>query len=431
MMIVPSFDDIVGSAAFTARVQTLRHSMFSALSPAERADDGAAAGANSDGSSAVAASTALSLVPNRRPRDDVPSDAAQQAPRPQPVPTMSSAIVAVDPSVLRAQAEAKAAQSSTDGVSAIRPKWKIERVCVGHQGRVTSISMDVGNSWFVTGSADASVKAWDLVSGKCKATLTGHKAGVEAVAVSPLSPYLFSGGLDKVVKCWDLETNTVIRDYFGHLSAVYSVACHPSQDIIVTGGRDATVRVWDVRTSKAVWVLQGHQDEVFSVTAQATAPQVISGGADGFIYFWDLASGRPITRLTSHKKPVRAFAIHPVENTFVSAGADNVRKWRLPTGEFIRNMAPEVGHRNSGARWTCAAISPRDVLVVGADGGGALDFYDWPSGALFQSGATKSVPGTLPGEAGVLAVTFDRSGTRMLTAEGDKTVKFWGEVTPA
>ena len=201
------------------------------------------------------------------------------------------------------------------------PHWKLYRVIAGHTGWVRTVAMEPGNEWFATGrspplgacsgrtatgarpvrspprcltavlsllapgSADRTIKIWDLASSQLKLTLTGHISTVRGLAVSARHPYLFSVGEDKTVRCWDLEQNKVIRHYHGHLrylrrrsfepggkegftvhmgaaaccrrafhrspfsfppmacSAVYSVALHPTLDILFTGGRDATVRV--------------------------------------------------------------------------------------------------------------------------------------------------------------------------------------------
>lgn len=71
--------------------------------------------------------------------------------------------------------------------------------------------MDPRNEFFASGSADRSIKIWDLVTGQCKLTFTGHINTVRAIALSDRSPYLFSVGEDKQVKCWDLEQNKVVR----------------------------------------------------------------------------------------------------------------------------------------------------------------------------------------------------------------------------
>lgn len=75
---------------------------------------------------------------------------------------------------------------------------------------VRSIAFDPSNEWFVTGSADRTIKLWDTASGQLKLTLTGHIEQVTGLAVSPRHPYMFSCSLDKEVKCWDLEHNKVM-----------------------------------------------------------------------------------------------------------------------------------------------------------------------------------------------------------------------------
>lgn len=130
--------------------------------------------------------------------------------------------------------------------------WKLMRVISGHLGWVRSVAVDPGNEWFVTGSADRTIKIWDLASGTLKLTLTGHINSLRGLAVSPRHPYLFSASEDKMVKCWDLEYNKVIRHYHGHLSGVYCLSLHPTIDVLVTGGRDSTARVWDMRTKNQV-----------------------------------------------------------------------------------------------------------------------------------------------------------------------------------
>ena len=75
----------------------------------------------------------------------------------------------------------------------------------GHTGWVRSIAVDPLNKFFATGSADRTIKIWDLVQGKLKLTLTGHINTVRGLVISERHPYLFSCGEDKQVKCWDLE----------------------------------------------------------------------------------------------------------------------------------------------------------------------------------------------------------------------------------
>ena len=54
-------------------------------------------------------------------------------------------------------------------------------------------------------------------------------------------------------------------------------------------------------------------------------------------------------------------------------------------------------------------------------------FWDWKSGNQFQAANTIVQPGSLESESGIFACSFDRTGTRLLTCEADKTIKFWKE----
>lgn len=306
----------------------------------------------------------------------------------------------------------------------VKPKWhapwKLCRVISGHLGWVRCAAVEPENKWFGTGSADRIIKIWDLASGKLKVSLTGHISTVRGLAFSHRHPYLFSCGEDKQVKCWDLEYNKVIRHYHGHLSAVYTMALHPTIDVLLTAGRDATARVWDMRTKANVHTLVGHTNTVASIICQSSEPQVVTGSHDQTIRLWDLASGRSRATLTNHKKSVRSVVFHPELYMFASASADNIKEWKCPDGKFIQNLS---GHN---AVINCMGVNSQGVLVSGADNG-TMHLWDWRTGYNFQRLQAPVQPGSMDSEAGIFSITFDMSGTRMITTEADKTIKIWKE----
>ncbi|KAJ6897871.1 protein pleiotropic regulatory locus 1-like [Populus alba x Populus x berolinensis] len=346
-----------------------------------------------------------------------------------------------------------------------RPPWKNYRVISGHLGWVRSVAFDPSNTWFCTGSADRTIKIWDVGSGRLKLTLTGHIEQVRGLAVSQRHTYMFSAGDDKQVKCWDLEQNKAIRSYHGHLSGVYCLALHPTIDLLLTGGRDSVCRVWnllcsflpaiesvqyvwlptsskfvilavflhrkvtsqnysqvwDIRTKVQVFALSGHDNTVCSVFTRPTDPQVVTGSHDSTIKFWDLRYGKTMLTLTHHKKSVRAMALHPTEHCFASASADNIKKFNLPKGEFLHNMLSQ-----QKTIVNAMAVNEDGVMATGGDNG-SLWFWDWKSGHNFQQAQTIVQPGSLDSEAGIYAVCYDVSGSRLVTCEADKTIKMWKE----
>lgn len=300
------------------------------------------------------------------------------------------------------------------------PPWKLMRVISGHVGWVRCIAVDPGNDFFATGSSDRVIKIWELATGKLRLSLTGHISAVRALAISPRQPYMFSAGEDKQVKCWDLEQNKVVRHYHGHLSAVHTMSLHPTIDVLVTGGRDSSARVWDMRTKACIHTLTGHTNTIADVKTQGANPQIITGSHDSTIRLWDLAAGKTLSVLTNHKKSVRSLTLHPSEFTFASASPDNIKQWKFPDGNFIQNM---TGH---SAIINCLTVNGDNVLVSGGDNG-TMYFWDWRSGYNFQKFQTQVQPGSIDSEAGIFDLQFDMSGSRLITAEADKTIKIYKE----
>jgi len=298
--------------------------------------------------------------------------------------------------------------------------WKMMRVISGHQGWVRALEVEPGNEWFASGASDSTIKIWDLASGTLKLTLTGHISCIRGLQVSKRSPYLFSVSEDKTVKCWDLEYNKVVRHYHGHLSGVFSCALHPELDVLCTGGRDCAVRLWDIRTESQIHCMTGHRDAVVDIKCQAAEPQVISGSMDNQIKLWDIVAGKTKTTLTNHKKSIRSLAMHPRDYTFVSAGADNIKQWKMPEGKFIQNLSGHNSIINS------VAVNHENVLFSGGDDG-SMRFWDWRTGHCFQEMDTVPQPGSLESEAGIFYSTFDKTGSRLITGEADKSIKLWRE----
>lgn len=190
--------------------------------------------------------------------------------------------------------------------------------------------------------------------------------------------------------------------------------------MLVTGGRDSVARVWDIRTKNNVHILTGHNQTVVGLATQPLEPQVITGSMDSTIRCWDLVAGRASAVLTNHKKAVRAIGVSPTEHTFVSASADNMKKWKMPEGNFMHNV---TGHN-------CivhgVAINEDGVMASCGDTG-LLHMWDYKTGYNFQTLETIAQPGSLDSERGIFACAFDQSGSRLITGEADKSIKIWKE----
>lgn len=58
-------------------------------------------------------------------------------------------------------------------------------------------------------------------------------------------------------------------------------------------------------------------------------------------------------------------------------------------------------------------------------------FWDWKSGNYFQATSSPLLPGSIEAESGIMDLTLDRTGSRLLTANRDKSITMWKELEGA
>ena len=82
------------------------------------------------------------------------------------------------------------------------------REMYGHEDRIhTALFLDA--STIISGSADATVRIWDVDSGSCRFTCKGHSSRVSSLAIC--GNMILSGGDDRTVRMWDYTTGQCIR----------------------------------------------------------------------------------------------------------------------------------------------------------------------------------------------------------------------------
>jgi F-box/WD-40 domain protein 7 len=94
----------------------------------------------------------------------------------------------------------------------------------------------------VSGSADHSIKVWDVKTGRCELTLNGHANSVMCVGFDD-DFKICSGSYDKTVRVWDMRMGSVLSVLEGHSSAVFCLQ-HDTERI-VSGSADKNLIIWN------------------------------------------------------------------------------------------------------------------------------------------------------------------------------------------
>ena len=175
--------------------------------------------------------------------------------------------------------------------------WKYGRCSVkilkGHANGV--MALQFCDNILATGSYDATIKVWNLDTGKEIRTLKGHTMGIRCLQFDDNK--LISGSLDETLKIWNWRTGECISTYNGHSGGV--IALHFDSNILVSGSVDNTARIWNFR-DRSVFTLRGHTDWVNSVKIDSASRTIFTASDDCTVKLWDLDTKKCIHTYEGH-----------------------------------------------------------------------------------------------------------------------------------
>jgi hypothetical protein len=160
----------------------------------------------------------------------------------QPHQAVIEAIQAVGKSLskLRQQVLPPVQSNLRDAIDKVREFHRFQ----GHSASVLSVAFSPDGKTIVSGSADQTIRLWDLAGNPIGQPFQGHSASVWSVAFSPDGKTIVSGSADQTIRLWDLAGNPIGQPFQGHSDSVSSVAFSPDGKTIVSGSHDHTIRLW-------------------------------------------------------------------------------------------------------------------------------------------------------------------------------------------
>jgi len=257
-------------------------------------------------------------------------------------------------------------------------KWvrsPLLRTLVGHTDSVNSIAVSANNRYVVSGSADKTLKIWELASGQLTQTLEGHSDWVSAVAVSADNRYVVSGSADKTLKIWELASGQLTQTFDGHGNYVSAVAVSADSRYVVSGSADNTLKIWELASGQLTQTFEGHGDGVTTVAVSADNRYVVSGSWDNTVKIWELASGQLTQALEGHGDGVNTVAVSADNRYVVSGSLDKTLKiWELASAQLIQTLE---GHSD---RVNAVAVGADNHYIVSTSNDKTLRIWELANG---------------------------------------------------
>jgi len=293
---------------------------------------------------------------------------------------------------------------------------KLVMTLTGHEGSVHSIAYCTDGRLLASGSADGTVRIWDMRTGEeAMAPLRNGDVAVWAVAFASNGKSLVSGTDGGVVCVWNvLAAHISVTHLRGHTGPVLSVAISPTGSHIASGSRDTTVRLWDVETNQQPVILDGHSGAVHALAFSPDSLLLASGAEDQTMRFWETSTGKP----RKHSPHRHENAIHSL--CFLPDG----EKITVGSGHKIIVCKVKNGQKTataySGSESILSVSASSDGQSVVSAHGNSVSLTNLPR---FAGRASSSM---LDGHsARVRAVTFSPDGLYIASASEDHTIRIW------
>jgi eukaryotic-like serine/threonine-protein kinase len=255
---------------------------------------------------------------------------------------------------------------------------------------IKAVAFSPDGKTVLTGSADATARLWDVVSGKQIGEPFLHEGDVNAVAYSSDGEAILTSTRWNTY-LWDTAHIGHKRLRFQHPHGVGAVAFSPDGKTILTGtadlnplnfvGRKWQARLWDASTGTALCDPLPHRLGVVSAAFSPDGTQFLTGG--GYIYggpgearLWQTATREPIGRAMTYDEPIYAVAFNPDGRTFLTAGKNKLAQlYEVGSAKLVRTFQ----HPDNVLS---AAFSPDGEILLTGDSGGIARLWKVATGQL-------------------------------------------------
>ncbi|KAK9461400.1 WD40-repeat-containing domain protein [Lipomyces oligophaga] len=212
-----------------------------------------------------------------------------------------------------------------------------------HEGALWSLQTSPDGKSIVTGSADKTVKFWEIRviqeeipgTSRTRARMTlKHRRTLEltedilAVRLSPDGRYVCVSLLDSTVKVFFADTLKFFLNLYGHKLPVLSMDVSYDSKILITCSADKNIKIWGLDFGDCHRSLYAHEDSIMSVQFVPETHNFFSASKDGLVKYWDGDKFENIQKLEGHRSEVWALAVGYGGDYVVSVSHDkSIRIW--------------------------------------------------------------------------------------------------------
>ena len=230
----------------------------------------------------------------------------------------------------------------------------------GHSSNVSTMKIIAKNKHLITGSADYTIKIWDIDAGVCLKTLKSHTDELSCLKYLNEN-LLVSGSWDFNIKLWNIQTSTCTKTLYGHTDCITVIRFDSDKRNLISGSLDGTIKIWEVDSGVCLKTLTEHKNGVIALKL-TNGGILISGSIDNSIKLWDIEKGVCIISLRGHSSSVECLKLLN-NGKLVSGSLDcTIKIWDINKVSCIKTL---VGHLDRIGH--LKVIQDKQLLISGSD----------------------------------------------------------------
>ncbi|MBY0586906.1 hypothetical protein K2X85_07005 [bacterium] len=290
----------------------------------------------------------------------------------------------------------------------VRRCYRASRV---HEDHVARVLVSADGESYVTTSWDGRIRVW-TTKHRLRFELPAGPAAVTSIAFLPGEQRLVAGYWNGTIVLWDMEKGRVFEEFVAHEGNLAGAVNVGDGTLIVTSSLDGQIRSWSLATMGMSRFANLHTGEVYGTAYVPDNTQSISVGHDGQIKLWDRTDRLESASLELQTGPIMSVAVSPDKRLWaLGLSSGEVRIWNA-IDQQIEGVL--TGHKD--------AVSSLKFNPMGTQ----LLSGSWDMKIVIWSLERQQAIGTLHGHSKEIAgldLTLD--GRTAVSACWDMTARLW------
>jgi len=206
-----------------------------------------------------------------------------------------------------------------------------------------ALSFSPDGSRIALGSADNSIRIYEVATGREQLVIQQHADWVMSIAWSGDGAHLASASRDRTARVYDTANGDLESSYTAHQGPVLALAFSEDGKRVCSAGRDKKIHFWDAKEGKAAGEIGGFEDDIFKLVVFEKT--VLSCSADKKIRQHGMDKKELIRTFSGHNDWVYSLAIAGKSKRLASGSYDGeVRLWNLEDGRALTSFIAAPGY---------------------------------------------------------------------------------------